>query len=336
MNNIKKEIDLSSEPKVVVVGGGTGLSILLRGLKQFTSNITAIVTVADDGGSSGKLREDLGMLAPGDIRSCLLALANTEPTMEKLLHYRFSEGELEGQNFGNLFLAAMNSIYGNFETAVRKASNVLAITGKVLPMTLENVRLCAVLENGDTIKGESRIPYDAIQSGSKIDYIYMEPKISYPLEEAVEDIKEADIIVLGPGSLYTSVIPNLLVNNIVDTIYEAKAHKIYITNVMTQPGETEDFSLIDHVNAILKHSREDFLDYVIGNTEEIPSETLKKYIKDGSKPVLVEKGQKEMLNSKNIKLVGSKLIDVKKDYIRHDNIFLSKILIDIAKNKLMQ
>lgn len=333
MNSRKKEIDLSSEPKVVVIGGGTGLSILLRGLKQFTSNITAIVTVADDGGSSGKLREDLGMLAPGDIRSCLLALANTEPTMEKLLNYRFSEGELEGQNFGNLFLAAMNSIYGNFETAVRKASNVLAITGKVLPMTLEDVRLCAVLENGNTIKGESRIPYDAIQSGSKIDYIYMEPKISYPLKEAVEDIKEADIIVLGPGSLYTSVIPNLLVNNIVDIIYKAKAYKIYITNVMTQPGETDGFSLTDHVNAILKHSREDFLDYVIGNTEDIPIETLEKYIKDGSKPVLVAGGQKETLSSKDIKLIGSKLIDVKKDYIRHENIHLSEILIDIAKGK---
>lgn len=336
MDNNKKEIDLSWEPKVVVIGGGTGPSILLRGLKQFTSNITAIVTVADDGGSSGMLREDLGMLPPGDIRSCLLALANTEPTMEKLLQYRFTEGELNGQNFGNLFLAAMNSIYGNFETAVRKASNVLAITGKVLPMTLENVTLCAVLENGNTIRGESRIPYDAIENNSKIDYIYMEPKISYPLQEAIEDIQEADIIVLGPGSLYTSLIPNLLVNNIVDTIYNSKAHKIYITNVMTQPGETDGFNLIDHVNAILKHSRDDFLDYVIGNTEDIPVETLEKYIKDGSKPVLVEKGEKEILASKNIKLIGTKLIDVKKDYIRHDNILLSEILMGIAKNKLVQ
>lgn len=332
MKNLGVENKIKIEPKVVVIGGGTGLSILLRGLKQFTSKITAIVTVADDGGGSGVLREDLGMLPPGDIRSCLLALANTEPTMEKLLQYRFTDGMLKGQNFGNLFIAAMNSIYGSFEKAVRETSNVLAVTGKVLPMTLEDVKLCAVLENGKTINGESRIPLDTIKNGSKIDHIYMDPKISYPLPESVEAIKDADIIVLGPGSLYTSVIPNLLVNHITDTIYKAKAKKVYITNVMTQPGETDGYSLIDHVEAILKHSREDFLDYVIGNTEDVPMETLEKYIKDGSKPVLVERGQEEILNRKNIRLIGDKLIDVKKDYIRHDNIALSKILIDIAKN----
>lgn len=332
MDNFKADNKLELEPKVVVIGGGTGLSILLRGLKQFTTNITAIVTVADDGGGSGVLREDLGMLPPGDIRSCILALANTEPTMEKLLQYRFTDGMLKGQNFGNLFIAAMNSIYGSFEKAVRETSNVLAVTGKVLPMTLENVKLCAVLENGKTINGESRIPLDAIKNGSKIDHIYMDPKISYPLPESVEAIKDADIIVLGPGSLYTSVIPNLLVNHITDTIYKTKAKKVYITNVMTQPGESDGYSLIDHVEAILKHSREDFLDYVIGNTEDIPIETLEKYIKDGSKPVLVEEGHKEILSKKGIKLIGDKLIDVKKDYIRHDNILLSKILIDIVKN----
>src|SRR5699024_8086936 len=149
-------------------------------------------------------------------------------------------------------------------------SNVLAVTGKVLPMTLENVQLCAVLENGNIVEGESDIPLDAIKTGSKIDYIYMKPRISYPLDQSVDAINQADIIVLGPGSLYTSVIPNLLVNNIVDTIYRAKAPKVYIGNVMTQPGETECYTLLDHVYAILKHSTGDFLDYVIGNTEEIP------------------------------------------------------------------
>ncbi len=332
MENLSVENSLELEPKVVVIGGGTGLSILLRGLKQFTSNITAIVTVADDGGGSGVLREDLGMLPPGDIRSCLLALANTEPTMEKLLQYRFTDGMLKGQNFGNLFIAAMNSIYGSFEKAVRETSNVLAVTGKVLPMTLENVKLCAVLENGKIISGESKIPLDAIKNGSRIDHIYMDPKISNPLLESVEAIKDADIIVLGPGSLYTSVIPNLLVNHITDIIYKANAKKVYITNVMTQPGETDGYSLVDHVEAILKHSREGFLDYVIGNTEDIPIGTLNKYIKDGSKPVLIEEQHRKILNGKNIKLIGDKLIDVKKDYIRHDNILLSKILINIAKN----
>lgn len=330
----KKLIDkhLESEPKVVVIGGGTGLSILLRGLKQFTSNITAIVTVADDGGGSGVIREDLGMLPPGDIRSCLLALANTEPTMEKLLQYRFTDGMLKGQNFGNLFIAAMSSIHGSFEEAIRETGNVLAVTGKVLPMTLEDVSLCAVLENGITINGESRIPIDTIKNGSRIDHIYMDPKISNPLDESVEAIIDADIIVLGPGSLYTSVIPNLLVNHITDTIHYSKAKKVYISNVMTQPGETDGYSLIDHVDAILKHSRQGFLDYVIGNTEDIPLETLNKYIKDGSKPVLIESGHLEILKERNIKLIGDNLIDIEKNYIRHDNILLSKILIDIAKN----
>jgi len=333
MKDTSRYSSLSKEPKFVVIGGGTGLSILLRGLKKFTSNITAIVTVADDGGGSGKLREDLGMLPPGDIRSCILALANTEPTMEKLLQYRFTEGTLKGQNFGNLFIAAMNEIYGSFERAIKETCNVLAVTGKVLPMTLEDVTLCAVLENGEVLKGESCIPINVIKKGSRIDYIYMEPKISYPLEESVEAINEADIIVLGPGSLYTSVIPNLLVNNIVDTIYKAKAPKVYITNVMTQPGETDEYDVLDHANAILKHSNSDFLDYVIANTEEIPLSILEKYILDGSKPVLLGRDDEKILKSKNIKLIGEKLIDIRKDYIRHDNIKLSKLLMEIAKKE---
>ncbi len=322
------------EPRIVVIGGGTGLSILLRGLKEFTSNITAIVTVADDGGGSGVLREDLGMLAPGDIRACLLALANTEPAMEKLLQYRFTDGQLKGQSFGNLFLAAMNEIYGSFELAVKEASNVLSITGKVYPMTLEDVRLHAELENGCVIKGESIIPYEVQRNGCKIKRMFMDPRISYPLTEAVDSIKEADLIVLGPGSLYTSIVPNLLVNNMVDTIYNSRAPKVYICNVMTQPGETDGFDVVEHVKGILKHSREDFLDYVIANTEEIPDETLEKYITDGSRPVMPKKEDKDLLSEYNIKLITDRLIEVKKNYIRHDNLAVSKILIDIAKGRL--
>lgn len=330
---IYKEKVLSKGPKVVVIGGGTGLSVLLRGLKEYTSNITAIVTVADDGGGSGILREDLGMLPPGDIRACILALANTEPNMEKLLQYRFSEGILKGQNFGNLFLAAMNEIYGSFEMAVKETSNVLAVTGKVLPMTLENVTLYAELENGETIEGESEIPLRNKEMSSKIHRIYMEPKISYPLIEAIEAIEEADLIVLGPGSLYTSVIPNLLVNNIVDKIYESKAPKVYISNVMTQPGETDKYTVLDHVEAILNHSREDLLDYVVVNTEEIPKEVLKRYTVDGSEPVALGDEDENILESKGIELIKKNLIDIKKDYIRHDSMILSQILIEVAKRK---
>lgn len=331
-NIISRDKVLSKGPKIVVIGGGTGLSVLLRGLKEYTSNITAIVTVADDGGGSGVLREDLGMLPPGDIRSCLLALANTEPTMEKLLQYRFKEGRLEGQNFGNLFIAAMNEIHGSFEMAIKETSNVLAVTGKVLPMTLENVTLYAELENGEIVKGESEIPLRNHELSSKINRIYMEPVITYPLIEAVEAIEDADIIVLGPGSLYTSIIPNLLVNNMVDTIYNAKGTVVYITNVMTQPGETDNYTVLDHVEAILKHSREDFLDYVIVNKEEIPEETLNKYTVDGSRPVILGEKDEKILKEKGIRLIKENLIDIKKDYIRHDALLLSESLISTKKS----
>ncbi|TJX15220.1 YvcK family protein [Tissierella creatinini] len=323
----------NNQPKIVAIGGGTGLSILLRGLKEFTPNITAIVTVADDGGGSGVLREDLGMLAPGDIRACLLALANTEPTMEKVLQYRFTEGQLKGQSFGNLFLAAMNEIYGSFELAIKEASNVLSITGKVFPMTLEDVRLHCELENGDIVKGESIIPTEALKKGCKIKKMFMDPSITYPLDDAIDAIKEADLIVMGPGSLYTSIVPNLLVNDIVGTIYKAKAPKVYICNVMTQPGETDGFGVLEHVQGILNHSREDFLDYVIANTEEIPEETLNKYITDGARPVVLKAEDENILASKNIKLIKERLIEIKSNYIRHDNLLVSKLLIDICKGK---
>ena len=332
MGNFSRfEFNSIYKPNIVAIGGGTGLSILLRGLKEFTPNITAIVTVADDGGGSGILREDLGMLPPGDIRACLLALANTEPTMEKLLQYRFKEGQLKGQSFGNLFIAAMNEIYGSFEMAIKETSNVLSITGKVYPMTLEDVRLNAELENGKVIKGESIIPQEVIKEGVRIKRMFMAPKLSYPLTEAVDAIKNADLIILGPGSLYTSVIPNLLVNNIVETIYNARAPKVYICNVMTQPGETDGYGALEQVQAILNHSREDFLDYVIANIEEIPEETLENYITDGSKPVMPEPEDKDVLAAINIELITERLIEVKKKYIRHDNLLLSKLLIDIAK-----
>lgn len=332
MENIcKLEFNMKDEPKVVIIGGGTGLSILLKGLKEFTPNITAIVTVADDGGGSGILREDLGMLPPGDIRACLIALANTEPTMEKLMQYRFTDGQLRGQSFGNLFIAAMNEIYGSFELAIKEASNVLSITGKVLPVTLEDVRLTAQMENGSFIHGESNIPEEAKKQGCKIVRMSMEPQISYPLEEALDAIKEADVIVLGPGSLYTSIIPNLLVKDMIETIYDAKAPKVYICNVMTQPGETDGCGVIEHVEAILNHSRGDFLDYVIVNTEEIPEETLKKYITDGSAPVLPVEKDEQMLKSYSIGLISEKLIDIQKNYIRHDNLKVSKLIMDIAR-----
>ena len=327
MNKIKKGKDY----KVVVIGGGTGLSVLLRGLKEYTTNITAIVTVADDGGGSGVLREDLGMLPPGDIRSCLLALANTEPTMEKLLQYRFKEGNLKGQSFGNLFIAAMDGIYGNFEMAIKETSNVLKITGKVLPVTLDNVSLIAHLDDGTIVEGESKIPLVVREKRAKILKISMHPELSYPLKESLESIQEADLIVLGPGSLYTSIIPNLLVENMIEYIDKAKAPVAYICNVMTQPGETDNYSVLDHVEAILEHTHQGFINYVVANTEMVPKEVLQKYSYDGAIPVYPLKGEERELKREKIKLIEGKLIDVKKEYIRHESLLLSKLLIDLIK-----
>lgn len=318
-------------PRIVVIGGGTGLSVLLRGLKEHTENITAIVTVADDGGSSGRLREDLGILPPGDIRSCLVALANTEPTMERLLQYRFTEGTLKGQSFGNLFIAAMNEIYGNFEMAIKETSNVLSITGKVLPVTLENVNLIAHLDDGTIVEGESKIPEVVKSRGARIERIKMRPEISYPLKESLKSITEADLIVLGPGSLYTSVVPNLLVRDMIDYIDRAKAPVAYICNVMTQPGETDHYTVTDHLEGILKHTHEGFVDYVIANTERVPASVRKRYEETaGSVPVNPLKGEGKALKKRNIKLLEEKLIDIQKDYIRHDSRLLCQLLIDLV------
>jgi uncharacterized cofD-like protein len=320
-------------PKIVVIGGGTGLSVLLRGLKEYTANITAIVTVADDGGGSGVLREDLGMLPPGDIRNCILALADTEPTMEKLLQYRFKEGQLKGQSFGNLLIAAMNGISGNFESAIKEISNVLAVTGKVLPVTLEDVTLYAKLESGKVIKGESNIPEVNKQFGDRIDFVFIKPERCYPLEETIEAIKKADVIVLGPGSLYTSVIPNLLVKDIAKYIEESSAVKVYVANVMTQPGETDNYNVLDHVEAIIKHTKSNIIDYVIVNNEKIPNDTLEKYKMDGAEPVTITAEEEEILKSKDIKVIKDNLVDIKKNYIRHDAFKLSEILVGLVDSK---
>ncbi|MBS4534797.1 YvcK family protein [Clostridium sp. D2Q-14] len=332
---INKEKILDKGPKIVVLGGGTGLSVLLRGLKNYTANITAVVTVADDGGGSGILREDLGMLPPGDIRNCILALADTEPTMEKLIQYRFTEGNLKGQNFGNLFIAAMNGIYGNFEMAVKEMSNVLAVSGEVLPMTLQDTTLYAKLENGKVIKGESNITVTNEKIKSRIEKVFLKPQKLKPLNETINKIREADIILLGPGSLYTSVIPNLLVENITKELEKSKATKIYINNVMTQPGETDGYSVKDHVEAIIKHSSEKIIDYVITNNESLPKNILKRYSLDGASPVLLNSDDKEYLKEKDINIIEDKLIDIKKDYIRHDAEKLTEIISNLYQGSRM-
>ena len=240
-------------PRIAVIGGGHGLANMLRGLKNYIENLSAIVTVADDGGGSGRLREDLGMLPPGDIRNCMVALANTEPIMRELLNYRFSEGELAGQSFGNLFLAAMNGVSPSFDVAVRRMSQVLAITGQVLPVTTADVQLEAEFENGASVLGESKIFRCKKEHDCRIRCVRLKPERPRALPEALEAIREANMIVLGPGSLYTSIIPNLLVEGIPEAIRQSDALKIYVCNVMTQDGETEGYTAADHISALFQH-----------------------------------------------------------------------------------
>lgn len=317
-------------PKIVVIGGGTGLSTMLRGLKHYTTNITAIVTVADDGGGSGDLREDLGILPPGDIRNCILALADTEPLMEELLQYRFTGGRLENQSFGNLFLAAMDGISSNFEQAVQKMSSVLAVTGKVLPVTLDNVVLKAKLKNGVVVEGESKISDAVEQNKSSIDRVFLEPPTARALYEAVQAIKDADAVILGPGSLYTSVIPNLLVEDIGRAVNRTKALKIYVSNIMTQPGETDNYGVEDHLKAIFKHAGSEIVDYVVVNTGKIDKDLEKKYLEEAS--TLVSLDEKEIA-SLNVKVIGGDFVRVKNDLIRHDSEKLAAILIETIMDK---
>lgn len=282
MNEYRKR---AQGPKICAIGGGHGLSNMLRGLKNYTENLSAIVTVADDGGSSGMLRQDLGMPPPGDIRNCLEALANTEPLMSELMHYRFREGSLAGQSFGNLFIAALNGISPSFDAAVRRMSEVLAITGRVLPVTTADVQLEAEFENGSSVIGESKIFYCKKKEDCRIKKVRLLPEHPQALPEAVEAIGTADMIVLGPGSLYTSIIPNLLVEGIVDAICRSRALKVYVCNVMTQEGETEGCSAADHIAALFQHSAPGLFDLCLVNSSPIPADVAARYAGEGAEPM---------------------------------------------------
>ncbi|ACB53562.1 hypothetical protein cce_4214 [Crocosphaera subtropica ATCC 51142] len=274
-------------PKIVAIGGGTGLSTLLRGLKQYSANITAIVTVADDGGSSGRLREEIGVLPPGDIRNCMAALADEEKLLTELFQYRFQAGEgLNGHSFGNLFLTAMTAITGrDFEKAIAASSKVLAIRGKVLPATVSDVRLWARLDDGRFVEGESHIT----EAGGKIAEIGCFPESPPALPAALQAIGEADYIIMGPGSLYTSVIPNLLVPEIREALAKVKVPRIYVCNIMTQPGETDGYTVADHIKAIDRVCDQRIFDAVLVQRISPSTTALKHYAKEQSHPVFLDR-----------------------------------------------
>lgn len=314
---------LNRGPKIVVVGGGTGLSTLLRGLKEYSSNITAIVTVADDGGSSGRLRREIGVLPPGDIRNCLAALADEEKLLTELFQYRFKAGEgLVGHSFGNLFLTVMSEITGDLEQAATASSKVLAISGKVLPSTLSDVSLWAEMEDGRLIEGESNIP----QAKGKIKNIGCIPANPPALPTAIKAINEAEYIIIGPGSLYTSIIPNLLVPDIRDAIFNADVPRIYVCNIMTQPGETEGYSVADHIREIDRVSKGKLFDAVLVHRKPPSQKSLERYELENSHPVYLDRQEIAELN-RRIVMANVMEEDLIKGHVRHSSSQLARVLL---------
>jgi uncharacterized cofD-like protein len=316
---------LSRGPKIVTVGGGTGLSMLLAGLKEYSSNISAIVTVADDGGSSGRLRQQFDILPPGDIRNCLVALADASSMMRDLFQFRFDAGsELKGHSFGNLFITVMTRLTGDFEKAIRETSKVLALRGQVIPSTLENVVLVARHKDGSTTEGEYNIP----QAHKAIHQVHLNPASPQAAPEAVRAIREAEVIVLGPGSLYTSIIPNLLIRQITDAIVSSRAIKVYVCNIMTQPGETDGYSVSAHVRSLIDHSHPRVIDYCIVNTAEIPEQILKRYEGQGAYPV---DNDRRAVQRMGYRVIEDDTINLADDIIRHDTLKLAKVILNLLE-----
>ncbi|WP_020621080.1 gluconeogenesis factor YvcK family protein [Paenibacillus daejeonensis] len=300
-----------AKPRIVVIGGGTGLSVMLRGLKEKPLDITAIVTVADDGGSSGILRQELQIPPPGDIRNVLSALADVEPLLEEMLNYRFHNGAgLAGHSLGNLMLAAMTDISGDFVSGIRELSRVLAVRGRVLPAADQAIVLKALMSDGTYVTGESSIT----KANKRIKRIAIEPPDVEPLEDAVVALQEADAILVGPGSLYTSILPNLLVPRLAQTIEQSDAIKLYVCNVMTQPGETDGYSVGDHLAAVRDHIGHHLFDYVIVNNSEIPPEIQQRYAEQGAKPVKLDLDD---VRRDGYKVIADRLVYFH-TYLRHD------------------
>ncbi|WP_141432992.1 YvcK family protein [Bacillus sp. 03113] len=308
------------QPRIVIIGGGTGMPVLLRGLKQHPADITAIVTVADDGGSSGRLRDNFDIPPPGDIRNVLAALSDVEPLVEQMFQHRFTNSnELSGHSLGNLILAAMTSITGNFVYAIQEMSKVLNVRGKVLPSANQSVVLHAEMEDGTIVSGESKIPY----SGKKINKVFLTPENIKPLPESINAIRQADLIILGPGSLYTSILPNLLVPMIGEEVTRSRAKKVYICNLMTQAGETLDFKASDHVKALYHHMKDGFIDTILVNRENIPEYIQERYSEELAKPVHMDI---QNLYKLGLEVIQGEIVCLEDGVIRHNTREVANIL----------
>ena len=328
------EANLRTQPvRIVTLGGGTGLSTLLRGLKEHVArrrqevgrqpiaDLAAVVTVTDDGGSSGRLRREYSILPPGDIRNCMVALSQDEALLGRLFQYRFHAGRgLRGHSFGNLFLTALSHITGDFIEAVRLSSEVLAIRGRIFPSTAQNVTLEAVMENGQVVAGETRIA----RSGKRIRRVHLVPRRVRPLPEVLEAIEQADLILVGPGSLYTSIIPNLLVSGVAEAIDKSEATCVYIANLMTQPGESQGYSVADHVRAIYQHTRRSLFDWVVINHQPVSPAVAQRYRADGAEPVRADVGE---LQRMGLRCVFDNLLE-EHGLVRHNSERLTRLLLE--------
>jgi uncharacterized cofD-like protein len=322
-----REIRLSMGPQIVAFGGGTGLSTLLRGLKGFTRNLTAVVTVTDEGGSSGRLRQEWGVLPPGDIRNCLVALAEDDSALNRLLSFRFDRGELAGHSLGNLILLAATELAGDFRLAVEEMNNLLAIRGRVLPVTTEAVSLHGRTKENLHVKGE----LDISLNGMKLEQIWLEPPGAIPLPDALSAVERAEVIVLGPGSLFTSILPNLLLPAVASAIRKSPAPVVYVSNLMTQPGETETFSIFDHVKWIARTTRR-YPDYVLANEDQVPEAVAKRYASAGARPLHLGEEELEKMCRKGINVVvGSFLALNKEETVRHQSHSLAEAIVRITR-----
>lgn len=328
MNDL--EMARGSGIRIAALGGGTGLSSMLRGLKLCSENITAIVTTADDGGSSGQLRQDLGIIPPGDIRNCILALANTEPTMERLLNYRFPEGTLAGQSFGNLFLAALTGICGNFDEAIERMSEVLAVTGRVLPVSRGPTLLEAVFENGARVTGESNIFTFKKRQKCRIKEIRLIPENARARSDVLNAIAGADLIVLGPGSLYTSIIPNLLAEGIAEALAASAGLRVYVCNIMTQEGETEGYTCFDHAREILRHAKRPVFDICLVNSTPVPENVNALYAEEGAGAARVDR---RLFAEAGIELRERPMLALRGGQVRHHPLRLACALTELFTEK---
>lgn len=334
MKTKKEGKSKSKKRNIVVIGGGTGTFVVLTGLKKYDVNLSAIVTMADSGGSSGKLRDEYGVLPPGDIRQCLVALSDSDMLMRELFLYRYNNGTFDGQNFGNIFISTLEKMTGNIKDAIEAAGKILGIKGKVIPVTTDNVQLHAELENGQIIKGETNIDEPEHDGNLKITKAFLvpEPKVN---EDAIQAIKQAELIVIGPGDVYTSIVPNLLVKGIVEAIKSSKAKKVFVLNLMTKYGQTSNLSVKEHVKIIEKYLGKDVLDVVIINNGKVPEDIIKAYEKDKEYSV-----RDDVKNTK-YKIIRADVLKsdihkkkqgdyIKRSLIRHDPDKLAKILMELV------